>query len=174
MSIPICSCPGCDASPLAGRRTGGELVPALCGSCELHGCTAEQDRCGYGPLSALPDRDAAVLQGFADCEALVITMARAQAAGLEAGTVPIPSTYEHAGVIASWALNSFALALSVGQHRTDQYDPDELRKVHARAGMPAWMHSAGGKALAASRTPQERSEATSKASKVRWKKARKE
>lgn len=79
--------------------------------------------------------DAAALAAFADCEALAVAMAQAQAAALADGRLPVPGNLPNAGLIASWALNSFALALSTGQHRTDAYDPARLAAAHRAAGV---------------------------------------
>lgn len=82
-------------------------------------------------------REEALAAGFADCEALAIAMAEAQAAALETGKREVPGHLGDAWAskIASWALNSFALALSTGQHRTDAYDSDRLAAAHRAAGV---------------------------------------
>ena len=62
--------------------------------------------------------DAAIAHGFADCEALVVAMARQLGEDLESGKVVVPGDHPNGGLIASWAVNSFALAVNLGQHRT--------------------------------------------------------
>jgi len=77
---------------------------------------------------------AAAAQGFADCEALMLSMLSALAEGED----------EHAEEYAggdqeAWhrtrahTLREVAVIVSLGQHRTDAYDPDEIAKAHASA-----------------------------------------
>lgn len=117
------------------------------------------DECVMEPAAGqqTADREALVLEGFADCEALIITMARSQAAALKDDSVPSVFPAKERACFA-FALEGLALAVSLGQHRTDQYDEAEIRAVHAKAGMPPDMQSKGGKARQASMTPEERSE----------------
>lgn len=125
------------------------------------------------------ERDALVLEGFADCEALVVQMLKAMVGSerermAKALELEPDSRGELIAAIAATirTLQGAALAVSLGQHRTDRYDPDELAKVHACAGMPPDMQSKGGKARAASMTAKQRSALGRKAVKARW--ARKE
>ena len=97
-------------------------------------------------------------EGFCDCEALVVAMLNAMADAEEANFGKPSATPTR------WALlRSAALAVSVGQHRTDAYDPDELARAHQRAANTPEKASRGGKASAARMTPEERSERARKA-----------
>lgn len=183
--IPL-FCGGCELHGCSADRAGS-LANSLCGSCGHRWAAHAEDggpcvdclgsvrprsvadtcRC----FKAAPplDRDALVLEGFADCEALVVQMLTKMADDArEEGAF----TQNPHGGIAMLTLRSAALAVSLGQHRTDRYDADEVRAVHAKAGMAPGMQSKGGKARAASMTAKQRSAAGRKAVKARW--ARKE
>jgi len=83
-------------------------------------------------IQALRDaEDAAIAQGFADCETLVVVMLKSMSAS-EAAKIGL-STEPSCHGARSLALAEAALAVSLGQHRTDAYDPDELAKAHASA-----------------------------------------
>jgi len=99
-------------------------------------------------IQALRDaEDAALAQGFADCEALVVamlvSMAREKSAPAlrvvakiltEAFPLPSDSRISAAtSAIVDALFSSAALAVSLGQHRTDAYNPDVLAKAHASA-----------------------------------------
>lgn len=129
--------------------------------------------------------DAARLEGFCDAESLVVAMHSAQAEQpvsealrrevtrlLREDFDPTPPNWEGRdwddnaedvaekliALLRTRTLRECALAVSVGQHRTDHYDPDELAKAHRRAANTPQQASNGGKASAARMTPQQRQE----------------
>lgn len=153
--------------------THGIVAHTIMAGCAVAGCPCTK----FVPVHEIDRRtisqreEAAILEGFADCEALIIAMARSQAEALKDDAVPSVFPAKERACFA-FALEGFALAVSLGQHRTDQYDEAKIRAVHAKAGMPAGMQSKGGKARAASMTAKQRSALGRKAVKARW--ARKE
>lgn len=112
-------------------------------------------------------RDEGAVPGFADCEGLTIAMARSMADDLESGKLSVPGHAGDAlaGKIASWALNSFALALTTGQHRTDAYDPEQLATAHRKAAWPSQV-SKMNKARALALSPERKREIALNASKA--------
>lgn len=117
------------AAPLAFRIILDGLRGAAAGG---HGTGA------FAPREARPasEREAGLLAAaFADCEALAAAMALAMAAQERCKALDFePGSYwaNRHGARAQ-ALDEFALALSVGQHRTDAYDPDTLAAAHRAA-----------------------------------------
>jgi hypothetical protein len=81
--------------------------------------------------------DAARLEGFADCEALASAMAQAQAEQERGKALGFPpgSYWANRHGARAQALDEFALALSLGQHRTDAYTADALAAAHRAAGV---------------------------------------
>lgn len=88
-------------------------------------------------------RDEGAVKGFADCEALVVTMLERFSA--DAGG---PGRAELVGA---------ALAVSLGQHRTDAYDPEQLATAHRRAAQPS-LAAKGGRGRTLVLSPERRKE----------------
>lgn len=118
----------------------------------------------------------AAARGFADCEALVVAMLtamaederekkrRAQVDAMEAMSESEgKSSLAEAGRHHNRAdvLHEAALAVQLGQHRTDAYDPEQLATAHRKA---AHAGVQGGKARALALSPERRREIAQKAS----------
>lgn len=114
-------------------------------------------------------------QGFADCEALVVLMFEALADTEDEKALKYaPQGIEREGRETRAAcLREAALAVSLGQHRTDAYDPETLAQAHRRASTSPAMASAGGKARQAKLTPNQKTKLAKMAATARWKRAKK-
>lgn len=102
--------------------------------------------------------DAARLEGFADCESLIGAML-SKLAFQEDKKAAIfkPGEQETRHRERAMAIREISLALMVGQHRTDAYDPEDIAKAHRKASTSPGMARKGGKARAEALTPEERS-----------------
>lgn len=109
-------------------------------------------------------REEGLVQGFADCEALVglmlKTLSAKELAKAEECAGPL-SDLDHRS--RGYALAEAALAIYVGQHRTDAYDPEQLATAHRKAAHGDLV-SKGGKARALALSPERRREIAQKAS----------
>lgn len=117
--------------------------------------------------------DVARLEGFTDCEALVSLGLRALAEREDKKVGAAFSAHEVAPVVArhearAAVLREMALAVSLGQFRTDEYDSEELAGAHRRAGITPEMQSAGGRARQSQLTPERRQELAKQAATARW------
>lgn len=100
--------------------------------------------------------DDAMAAAFADCEALAIAMARAQAKQERDKALFSPGSYwANRHEARAQALDEFALALSLGQHRTDAYDADAVAAAHRAAGVRP-LAARGGRATSPAKAASSR------------------
>lgn len=106
-------------------------------------------------------REEGMIQGFADCESLIVAMLtamsdrEAQQAGPASGEPN--GTVRLARGARSLALREAALGVSLGQHRTDAYDEDAITTAHQQAAT-AGLRRRGGRNRAAALSPERRRE----------------
>lgn len=85
-------------------------------------------------------REEGLVAGFADCEALVVAMltelgGKELARAASAVQLGSPTTAKH-HKDRSGALREAALAVQLGQHRTDAYDAEQIATAHRKAAWP--------------------------------------
>lgn len=108
--------------------------------------------------------DDARVEGYALCEEMVAKMLEAMA---EEQMRKWTQHLLEDGKAWAFALQGAALAVRMGQHRTDEYDADIAVTAHRRILNRA-QASAGGKASARTLTPEERRERAQRAARKRW------
>lgn len=110
-------------------------------------------------------REESLVQGFADCESLIVAMLSSMADREQLAAASEEKFGRH--VVRMQVLREAALAVSVGQHRTDTYDEDAVAKAHQEAAKSHWRRK-GGKASAKGLTPEQLEERARNAATARW------
>lgn len=124
----------------------------------------EVDRLTDAPLAA---REEGLVEGFADCEALVVAMLTAMARNeAEKASKRAAQGIEREGhETRAHCLREAALAVQLGQHRTDAYDAEQLATAHRKAaGLVPGAQSKGGTARHLALSPERRREIAKTAS----------